>query len=131
MVPWGDFVVAWMSKNSPGKDNNDSSIQARRFDSDGSPATNQFQVNTTTAGYQFLPSVAALSPGGFDAFVVTWASNSSAGTDTDFNSIQAQSYLFGPAPPPVPSLSPISAAAAALLMIGAAAVAARRRARAQ
>ena len=50
MQPGGDFVVAWESYTSPGTDTSASSIQARRFSSDGSALGAQFQVNTYTTG---------------------------------------------------------------------------------
>jgi hypothetical protein len=45
--PDGDFVVVWQSyASSPGNDNSATSIQGRRFASDGT-ALGAFQVNTT------------------------------------------------------------------------------------
>ena len=55
MQPGGDFVVAWESYTSPGTDTSSSSIQARRFTSDGSALGAQFQVNTYTTGFSGYP----------------------------------------------------------------------------
>jgi hypothetical protein len=84
----GDFVVVWDSVGSPGTDSSLSSIQGRRYSSDGTPLGSQFQVNTYTPGNQFLPSVAMEANGDF---VVVWESYGPS-TDYDRTSIQAQRY---------------------------------------
>jgi hypothetical protein len=91
----GDFVVVWSSAGSPEDDAEGLSVQARRFASDGTPLSGQFQVNTYTTGYQYRPSVAADALGNF---IVAWASEGSAGTDNDAHSIQARRYDFTGAP---------------------------------
>ena len=53
------------------------------------PIGEQFQVNTYTTGYQFSTEVAAASTSGF---VVVWTSYGADGTDTSFQSVQAQRY---------------------------------------
>jgi len=55
MTPSGEFVVSWMSFGSFGNDSHSSSIQARRFDSNGAPRGLEFQVNTYTTESQLLP----------------------------------------------------------------------------
>jgi VCBS repeat-containing protein len=71
----GSFVMAW---DSFGKDGaNTKGIAARRFNADGSPNGPEFQVNTFTPGFQFLPAITALSGGGF---VVTWQSEGKDGS---------------------------------------------------
>ncbi len=67
----GDFVVVWKSDGSAGSDTEASSIQGRRFASDGSPRGSDFQVNSFTPGGQAVPAVAALADGDF---VVVWQS---------------------------------------------------------
>jgi hypothetical protein len=68
----GRFVVAWISYGSSGTDTPGSySIQARRFESSGSPAGADFQVNAFTTSHQTSPSV-AMGPSGM--FVVAWMS---------------------------------------------------------
>jgi len=54
----GGFVVTWTSYlSSPGTDNDESSVQWRRFGSDGLPLAGDFQVNSYTTGYQIEPSI--------------------------------------------------------------------------
>ena len=83
------FVVAWESDSSTGSDDDQRSIQARIFGSDGAPMAEQFQVNSFTTGYQ---SHAMVGPDGGDGFVVVWESTASAGSDTLGGSIQAQRF---------------------------------------
>ena len=62
-------VIVWKSIGSPGTDQDSSSVQARRYGANGQPRGDQFQVNLTTAGGQFDPSVS----GDPDArYVVVW-----------------------------------------------------------
>ena len=70
----GSFVVTWQSWL---QDGSSYGVYGQRFDASGSPAGNEFQVNTFVVGGQFDPSVAALSDGGF---VVTWAGQGQDGT---------------------------------------------------
>jgi S-layer homology domain len=66
--PSGNFVVAWTSHNGAGGD-----VMARRFDSNGAPLGDEFQVNLFDDGIQESGG-AAMSPAGF---VVTWAGEGS------------------------------------------------------
>jgi hypothetical protein len=84
MGPGGAFVVAWKSYT----DGDQSGVQARRFNSAGSPLAAQFQVNSYTTGIQAEPDV-AIDPTG--RFIVAWSSNE-APSDQDLESIQAQRY---------------------------------------
>ena len=77
----GDFVVAWQSA-----DNNLNGIFAQRFHRDGSPAGNQFLVNTTTLNDQTLPDVAMDDAGNF---AITWQS---ANEDGSGKTIAARLY---------------------------------------
>jgi hypothetical protein len=95
MQPGGDFVVVWESYTSPGTDTSSSSIQARRFTSDGSALGAQFQVNTYTTGLQRVPAVSAADDG---AFVVAWWGNGSFGTDTSVSAVQAQRFASDGSP---------------------------------
>ncbi len=70
----GEFVVVWMSVGSGGTDSSGFSIQGQRYESAGSPAGGEFQVNTFESGNQTFPSVAWAPAGGF---VVVWESGSS------------------------------------------------------
>ncbi|MEM1180504.1 MAG: hypothetical protein AAGM22_19320 [Acidobacteriota bacterium] len=69
MAPGGGFIVVWNSDQSTGDDTSGSSVQARRYDVDGSPLGGQFQVNLSTAGDQSRPDVAAAGNGDF---IVAW-----------------------------------------------------------
>jgi hypothetical protein len=62
----GGFVVAW---TSDGQDGGGLGIYGQRFKANGAKASNEFKVNTTTAGDQSRPSVSGLIGGGF---VVAW-----------------------------------------------------------
>ncbi|WP_298595776.1 hypothetical protein, partial [Zoogloea sp.] len=70
----GSFVVVW---RSDGQDGSGSSIQAQRYNADGSAAGGEFRVNSTTANSQYEARVAALEGGGF---VVVWRSDSQDGS---------------------------------------------------
>ncbi len=85
----GEFVVAWRSYGSYGTDTSFMSVQARRFAADGTPAGNQFQVNSLTTGYQHQPAIANAPAGGF---VIVWQSWVSGGDDTSQSSIQGQRF---------------------------------------
>lgn len=69
----GSFVAVWDddSGSSGGTDSSDSGVFARRYNADGSPATDVFQVNTTTSGHQELPDVAFDGNG---TYSVVWQS---------------------------------------------------------
>lgn len=69
-TPDGGFVIAWESDVSGG-DGTDYDVFARRFNGAGAPVGTEFQVNTSTTGYQYAPSIAATTNGGF---VVAWTS---------------------------------------------------------
>lgn len=85
----GDSVVVWQSYGSSGADTSDSSIQGRRFASDGTAQGAQFEVNTFTTGRQEKSSVAAAAGGDF---IVVWRSWGSSGSDASEESIQGQRY---------------------------------------
>ncbi|MEO1086876.1 MAG: hypothetical protein AAFY88_21795 [Acidobacteriota bacterium] len=88
-TPDGGFIVVWESGASPGDDNDDFSIQARRFDSLGSPLGDQFQVNDLITGRQQRANL-GVGPGG--DFIVVWDSVSSAGSDQNPFSIQRRRF---------------------------------------
>ena len=69
----GSFVVTWQSKD---QDGDHWGVYGQRYDSAGSPAGGEFQINTTTTDEQKEPSIAALDDGGF---VVTWQSKDQDG----------------------------------------------------
>jgi hypothetical protein len=65
----GDFVIVWHSTGSAGTDNDRTSVQAQRYDSDGLPQGGEFQVNSYTTDFQDHPAVAMDANGNF---VITW-----------------------------------------------------------
>ena len=85
----GSFVVAWSSVGSAGSDTDANSIQARRYDTAGTPLGAEFQVNVYTTGYQ---SRAAVASHGGTGFVVVWSSHVGAGTGNFYSSIQGRRY---------------------------------------
>jgi hypothetical protein len=84
----GNFVVAWMSSESPGDYNLEEAygIYAQRFDAAAAPVGSEFRVNTLTAGDQQNPAVAMDSDGNF---AVTWESRGQPGSG---HGIYAQRY---------------------------------------
>jgi hypothetical protein len=69
----GNFVVVWQSY---GQDGSGAGVFGRRYASSGAAVGGEFQVNTTTLGYQRYPAV-ALAPNG--NFAVVWVSFDGAG----------------------------------------------------
>lgn len=63
------FVVVWASRL---QDGSGYGVYGQRYTAAGAKAGAEFRVNTTTTNDQSLPSIAALTNGGF---VVTWQSN--------------------------------------------------------
>lgn len=75
----GGFAVIWESE---GQDGSGTGILARFFDADGTPATDELQINQTTAGNQFDLDAAQLPNGDI---VISWTS------DGPLSTIQARS----------------------------------------
>src|SRR4051794_19489172 len=63
----GRFLITWTSSEGSSDD-----VRARLFEADGTPAGDDFIVNSTMADEQYNSSAAALASGGF---VVAWNSN--------------------------------------------------------
>src|SRR5262245_61628354 len=72
----GRFVAEWESFNHQSGDPSGSCIDARIYNSDRTPATNEFLVNTHTDFWQTRASMAPLDTGGF---IVTWMHNFQVG----------------------------------------------------
>ena len=72
----GGYVVTWQSD---GQDGSGSGIYSQRYTADGTALGSEVRVNTYTTSFQTLPSVAALSGGGY---VVTWQSDGQDGSDS-------------------------------------------------
>jgi hypothetical protein len=86
----GSFVVVWTTY--PYGASYTGRVQAQRYDSAGAAVGSQFQVNSYTTGFNVLSAVAATGSGG--NFVVTWANDESAGSDTSAFSIQGQRFAI-------------------------------------
>lgn len=87
--PDGGFVVAWHSDTAINGDGDSSSIQGRRYGSDGVAVGGQFLVNTYTTGAQTLAAVSTNAAGDF---TVAWQSYGSGEGDTDLESVQGQRF---------------------------------------
>ncbi len=68
MNQWGDFVVAWSSRD---QDGSGYGVFGQRFDAAGNMVGSEFQINTHTINDQRNPSVAIDNAGNF---VVAWDS---------------------------------------------------------
>jgi len=64
----GSFLVTW---DSEGQDGSRNAVIGRRFASNGTPLTDEFQINTYTTEPQDTTAISSLADGGF---VVTWES---------------------------------------------------------
>ena len=73
----GRFAVAWRDADGTNGDGSGSSVAARVFDNTGVAATNQFQVNSFTAGEQTQPQIGTLAGGNI---VVAWRSEGQDGS---------------------------------------------------
>ena len=85
----GSFIIAWQDKSASGGDTSQEAIRAQRFNASGVPQGGEFLVNTTTAGAQTKPGIAALAGGGF---VIVWEDFSQTGGDSVDRAIRAQRY---------------------------------------
>ncbi|HEV8628937.1 MAG TPA: hypothetical protein VGV61_01370 [Thermoanaerobaculia bacterium] len=89
-APDGRFVIAWSSATSTGSDQSLDSIQAQRFDANGSPEGGQIQVNVHTTGTQWHPAVAIAANGDW---VVAWESETApSGGDASLASIRMRGF---------------------------------------
>jgi hypothetical protein len=88
----GDFVIVWQSAGSNGNDSDGNSIQGRRYDSNGQPLADQFQINSYTTGNQNDPAVAMNSDGDFVVVWQSFGSDTGSPADTSYGSIQGQRY---------------------------------------
>jgi len=85
----GNFVITWMSGSYDNSYNQDGSyfgVYAQRFDRNGNPVGDEFQVNTYTDDHQMWPSIAM---DGVGNFIITWSSAWQIDSNTD---VYAQKY---------------------------------------
>ena len=85
----GSFVITWYSTDQDGSGHG---IYAQHFSASGDPVGNEFLVNTHTTDYQSIPSIGALTGGGY---VITW---SSFGQDGSEYGVYAQLFTSADAP---------------------------------
>jgi hypothetical protein len=93
----GDYVATWSdtSYTEVGPDAGGSQIRARLFHADGTPAGNDFQVNTTAADGQYRSQIAILHDAmGRDTgnFVITWEDEGGGNPDAGGSAVRAQMY---------------------------------------
>jgi Ca2+-binding RTX toxin-like protein len=75
----GRFVIGWTEYNAATGDGNGLSAKAQMFDASGAKAGGEIVLNTSTAGAQSMPAMAALAGGGF---VATWHDSLGDGNST-------------------------------------------------
>jgi hypothetical protein len=83
------FVVTWLSMGSDDSDTDLGSVHARLYAWDGTPASDEWQVNSYTTSMQNEIAVGADPHGDF---VVAWQSTGSWGNDASSTSVQARRY---------------------------------------
>jgi len=83
--------VAWQTMN---QDGSSWAVMQRQYGADGSPFTNETQVNTSSSGPQVLPAVAVSSPGNLGIF---WAGQGVGSGGTPVDGINGRLYAFPPA----------------------------------
>lgn len=87
----GRFMVTWTDDSESGGDTSGYAVRGQMFYSTGNKQGNEFLVNTTTAGNQCTPLVAASSVG---YFMVVWNDDSQSGGDTSGCAVRGQ--VFSP-----------------------------------
>ncbi len=85
----GRLLAVWQDFRSSGDNSGSNGVYAQYIDAKGDPSGDAFLVNTTTAGDQTEPVIAALGNGGF---VVAWTDGSASGGDTDGDAVRAQVF---------------------------------------
>lgn len=81
----GTIAAAWHDCGA-GSDDSGCGIRMRMLDPDGVSLGEPFIANTTTAGDQREPAIAASR----DAFIVTWTDHSATGLDTSGSAVRAR-----------------------------------------
>ena len=74
----GFIVIVWEDHRGENGDTDGTSIKAQVLDANGNRIGGEFLVNSSTAGDQQFPSVAALADG---SFIISWSDGSGAGGD--------------------------------------------------
>ena len=81
----GGFVVTWT--DTSGLNGGSWDVVGQRYDAGGQPVGSEFRINTMISSFQYEPSIAALSDGGF---VVVWRDDS--GADGSGSGVFGQRY---------------------------------------
>ncbi len=111
--PDGGFVVVWASDENV-FDSDQFQVFGRRFSSDGTALSGQFQVNTYTTGSMYFPTTSCAQNGDF---VVSWTQQPQE--DGDGYGVFARRFgQITTLPSPVMSWLGLGAAAAMLLKVG-------------
>jgi hypothetical protein len=92
----GFIVVVWEDHSGENGDTDGTSIKAQVLDATGHRIGGEFLVNTSTAGDQQFPSVAALADG---SFIISWSDGSGAGGDASGFGVKAQIFSVGSSAP--------------------------------
>ncbi len=99
-LPDGGFIIAWHNTNLLAGGGSDSEVKAQRFSASGARVDGELQINTLTAGSQWLPDLDTLADG---RVVAVWASGSGDGSG---GSVRAQ-ILGTEAAAPLPNTRPV------------------------
>lgn len=85
----GGFVVSWADIYPSADDPSSFAARAQIFAADGTKIGAELLLNTTTAGAQYAPALAALVDG---RFVAAWNDTSATGADTSGLAVRAQVF---------------------------------------
>jgi len=69
MDPIGNFIIVWASEF---QDGSEEGVFAKKYDKNGNIVVNEFQVNTSTDGYQTDPQISIYNNGNF---IIAWTGN--------------------------------------------------------
>ncbi|MGV3550791.1 M10 family metallopeptidase C-terminal domain-containing protein [Rhizobium sp.] len=83
----GGFLFGWNSNDTTTADTSDTSIRARQFSANGTPAGDEFLVNTTYNGEQADTSMTLLADG---RILVTWSSDDQEGADQSNHGVRGR-----------------------------------------
>ncbi len=78
----GNFVVTWDSNNHSGPDQNGYGVWGRIYNASGQAVSDEFLINTVTAGDQHLAQVVSRADGSFVAVFIS-ATDTAPGAETD------------------------------------------------
>ena len=93
--PGGDFIVVWTSRGSSGTDTHGASVQGQRYNAGGIAVGGEFQVNSFTTYFQFIPDLGIDAAGNF---VVVWEGPNPSNLGVDFADIRGQRFAANGTP---------------------------------